>query len=884
MSLMRFAEPSSARPPDPAPTAAPAGGPFAGPTTPGVVGEPEPDPVDLSFLDPSLEPGDLGRIAHYRVMEVIGVGGMGVVFRGEDTHLRRAVAIKIMRKEYVESFTSRERFLQEARVAAAVESENIVTIYQVGMHNDVPYLAMQFLNGEALDAKLNRQAPLPLPFALMVARQVAAGLADAHAHGLVHRDVKPANIWLEADTATGKFRRAKLLDFGLARIVDSNRKLTNIGVIVGTPQYMSPEQAFGTPVDGRADLFSLGAVMYAMLTGELPFTGNTSAAVLMALVSHTPPRVSARNRQVPAEIDELVARLLAKEPEQRPESAHEVVDALDSVLIEFSAPTLGRTSGVLGYPTRTTPLATTAGPPTQGATEVRGRTMIGGPQATVVLDVDPGAAAAPRPQVATGPFSPPSAAAVWPEPTAAPRPFPQVFATPVPDAGPASVVVPDPVGRPPRRISRLHLANWAVLIGLCGWAGYTVLTRPPAVDPSTPPVLAVPAASAAPQEVRVGVLFAKAGPMSALESSLADAVLMAVDELNHKGGVLGRRVVPVEADGGRTPEEYVRQAESLIRERGVTTLFGCPSSSDRRAVRGVVERYGGVLFYPGTHEGLEDSARIVYVGPTPSQAVVPAVRRLADGGAGRVFVVGTDNVFSRAVGAVLADALKGGKAAVVGQEFPPVGTTDFAAVVKAVRAADADVVVNAMRGGAGVLFVRQLRAAGPYRGRLLHLQHIEDFNNVLDPAETAGDYVACSYLADAPDAVREGFPARFRARYGENRVVTDTMAEAYTAVRLWAAAAEGAGSVDPTEVLKAVPRTTTAGPFGPLAAGATGRHFKFGLVLGRFGHDGRVAASHTATPTDPLVYPPSRSPQDWDRFLHQLRYGWGERWRGPEAK
>ena len=424
---MRFADPSSAER-----ETAPAdheNGPYDdGDPSAALTGDDE-SGVDLSFLDPPMEPGDLGRIAHYRVIDTLGVGGMGVVLRGEDTHLRRPVALKVMRKEFVDSFASRERFLQEARVAAAVESENIVTVYQVGMHNDVPFLAMQYLNGEALDGRLNRQAPLPIPFALLIARQTAAGLADAHANGLVHRDIKPANIWLETDPASGKFRRVRLLDFGLARILDSNRKLTSMGVIVGTPQYMSPEQAFGSDVDGRADLFSLGAVMYAMFTGSLPFEGNTSAAVLMALVSHVPPKASTLNRQVPADADELIARLLSKEPEKRPASADEVVEILDGMLIEFSTPILGRTSGVLGYPVRSDTFADarTTLPPDPPAADLRAATLIG-----------------PQPTLALPPHRPP----VFPA-----RPDAPAAAPPVRGSSAAFVAAapPEPAPRRPRR-------------------------------------------------------------------------------------------------------------------------------------------------------------------------------------------------------------------------------------------------------------------------------------------------------------------------------------------------------------------------------------------------------------------------------------------------
>lgn len=873
---MRFADPSSVR--DQAP-GEPENERFDAPTphTPPTEEMPESDGVDLTFLDPPLEQDEIGRIAHYRVLSIIGVGGMGVVLRGEDTHLRRPVALKVMRKEYVESYASRERFLQEARVVAAVESENIVTIYQVGMHNDVPFLAMQFLHGEALDERLNRQVPLPVPFALLIARQTATGLADAHAHGLVHRDIKPANIWLETDPASGKFRRVRLLDFGLARIIDSNRKLTSMGVIVGTPQYMSPEQAFGSEVDGRADLFSLGAVMYAMFTGTLPFEGKTSAATLMALVSHNPPRVSTMNRQVPGEVDELIERLLAKEPEKRPATADEVVEILDSVLIEFSAPILGRTSGVLGYATRDTfPGTRTTPPPPVGGKDFRGLTVIG-PQPTLTLI---------KPQVESAPS--PVTAAVEPAPSAI---MPMAEAKVFPATEHAAVLPPSPpvaiapvVSSHPPAQHRTHawanVVGWGILLTLTTLMAFGVIGQKSAPLPVTVPI------AAAPQDIHVGLLYAKTGAMAALEQSQADATMLAIDEINQRGGLLGKKIVPVEVDAGQTPEEHARQAELLIKERGVTTLFGCPASADRRTVLPLVERYKAALFCPGTHEGMENSARIVYVGPTASQSVAPAIKQLLAKGPRKFFVVGKDDVYSRAIGAVVQDTLKDVPgASLEGEVYMPASTKLFTPVLDEIRAKQPDVIVNAVQGGGSVVFVQQLRSATPsISSRVLHLQHLEDFDRAIEPAALAGDWMTCSYLATEPEAKAEGFATRFDARFGASRTATDSMAAAYTAVQLWAQAVESAGSENADSMLAALPKVEVSGPFGTLKAAETGRHFRFPLLIPEFGEDGTLNVVHRTGPLDPQIYPPSRAGADWDRTLRQMYFRWGERWRGPDGK
>jgi serine/threonine protein kinase/predicted ATPase len=292
----------------------------------GLEGAGDSTPVSLSFLSPALEPDELGRLAHYRVLKVLGQGGMGVVLLAEDTHLQRPVALKVIRPEIGQTPLNRERFLREARAMAQVRSDHVVTVYQVGQADDVCYLAMELLEGEPLDSWLARVVIPPLDEVLRIGREIALALAAAHARGLVHRDVKPANVWLEAPA-----RRVKLLDFGLARPQAGSASLTNPGMIVGTPWYMAPEQARGEPLDGRADLFSLGCLLYQMVTGRPPFQGPTSLAVLSAVISQTPPPASQFNPALPAPLTDLLSRLLAKRPVDRPVSAEAVGDELQAV-------------------------------------------------------------------------------------------------------------------------------------------------------------------------------------------------------------------------------------------------------------------------------------------------------------------------------------------------------------------------------------------------------------------------------------------------------------------------------------------------------------------------------------------------------------------------
>ena len=333
----------------------------AGPTT--VLPEQEPrQPITealYDFLAPPQQPGELGRLGGYRVMKVLGSGGMGVVFQAEDPQLGRLVALKAMLPALAASAGARQRFLREARAAAAVKHDNIVAIYQVGEDRGVPFLAMEFLEGQPLDRRLEHHARLPVMELLRIGREIATGLVAAHQRGLVHRDIKPANIWLETSSEFGirnspsqthespgngavaagpeladsrlpiaHSNRVKILDFGLARASKGEAQLTQAGAIIGTPGYMAPEQAQGYEADARADLFSLGCVLYRLATGVAPFQGNDAISTLLAVTSKVPRPPHELSADLPRPLSDVILRLLAKNPAERPASAREVVESL----------------------------------------------------------------------------------------------------------------------------------------------------------------------------------------------------------------------------------------------------------------------------------------------------------------------------------------------------------------------------------------------------------------------------------------------------------------------------------------------------------------------------------------------------------------------------
>jgi serine/threonine protein kinase len=310
LAVLARAAPSVSQPPasDSTRTAAPA----------------ESDPLldALLPLAPSNYPDSLGRIGQYEVMQVLGRGGFGIVYRAFDEKLRRVVAVKVLAPHLAVTSPARKRFLREARATAAVRHENVVQVYAVEEH-PLPHLVMEYIPGETLQQRIERGGPLDAAEVLRLGRQIADGLAAAHAKGLIHRDVKPANILIDPELGG----RAKITDFGLARTVDDASQ-TQSSALAGTPMYMAPEQARGETLDHRADLFSLGSVLYALLTGRPPFRAANMMAVLRRVCDDTPRPIREIIPEVPAGFVRIVEKLHAKNRDDRFQTAREVSLAL----------------------------------------------------------------------------------------------------------------------------------------------------------------------------------------------------------------------------------------------------------------------------------------------------------------------------------------------------------------------------------------------------------------------------------------------------------------------------------------------------------------------------------------------------------------------------
>lgn len=289
----------------------------------------EPCREALAILAPSQSEEELGRLQDYSILGLLGRGGMGVVFLAQDKRLGRLVAIKAMLPRLARCKEARVRFLREARAVASLESDHIVSILHVGEDAGTPFLVMPLLKGHSLETRLRNESAMPLDLILQIGEEVATALHVAHAAQVLHRDVKPPNVWLEPHLGSANEVRVKLLDFGLAYMTQERKnRLTHLGDVLGTPGYMAPEQALGGELDGRCDLFSLGCLLYRMATGRPAFPGSNAEEVFQASLSTQPLSPAHWKPDLPDELVRLIESLLASDARHRPSSARAVAEEL----------------------------------------------------------------------------------------------------------------------------------------------------------------------------------------------------------------------------------------------------------------------------------------------------------------------------------------------------------------------------------------------------------------------------------------------------------------------------------------------------------------------------------------------------------------------------
>jgi len=389
--------------------------------------------------------------------------------------------------------------------------------------------------------------------------------------------------------------------------------------------------------------------------------------------------------------------------------------------------------------------------------------------------------------------------------------------------------------------------------------------------------------------IKVGVLHSKTGSMALSESPVIDATLLAVDEINQAGGVLGRQLQPIVVDGKSDPDTFATAADKLLGEEKVAVVFGCWTSASRKAVKPTFERRGDILFYPVHYEGLEQSPRIVYMGPTPNQQMIPAINYLSGKlGKKRLFIVGSDYVYPRTASEIISDHVKKNLPGtqVVGAEFVPLGSKDMAGVIDILRKANPDAIVNLLNGTTNFAFFKALKDANITAETMAIMSSSITENELrsLDPKTLAGSYLAASYFQSVDREEAHAFVKKLRARFGEDRVTSDAMAAAYTGVHMWAKAANSAGKLDADPVLSKLAGATYSAPSGTVKIDPENRHTWQPWRIGKVRADGQVdIVAASLDNIAPTPFPNTRSRADWERFLEGLYIEWGSRWQAPST-
>jgi urea transport system substrate-binding protein len=595
---------------------------------------------------------------------------------------------------------------------------------------------------------------------------------------------------------------------------------------------MAPEQfEAASTVDARVDIWSLGVVLYEALSGHLPFAAEGAFKIVSAVILSDTKPLSDHDRTIAPELAAVVHKCLAKDPNQRFASVLDLARALTPFAAEDGAARLARIEKVA----RSRPSLLEEPTMTESA---RARGYRSGSLETNVASVK-----AAVPTVAES------------------------------RAGASTSVVSR------RRVIGFGLAASATA-GLLAFGAWSRHRQSAATGPGALPLIGKE--SGAP--LRIGVLHSLTGTMASSESSLVDAILLAIARVNAAGGVLGRQVEAVVRDGCSRADTFVEEARHLLDDEAVPVVFGCWTSTSRRAVRPLFEARNRPLFYSVQYEGIEASPAVVYLGAAPNQQLIPAVRwAFAFLERRSFFLVGSDYVFPRVATEILKDQLHLLGATVAGEAFLPLGSMDVAAVVQQAKKSGATMILNTINGDTNLAFIRELRAAGVTSEAMPLLSFSLDQTGYreLDPALVAGDYLAWNYFEAFDSAENREFLRTLHERFGP-RPATDPMATSYSAVLLWAEAVKRAGSVDLAPMRSALGQVTVSTPLGELRVSPTNGHAVKTIAIGQIGQNGKVQVVWSAPkPVEATPYPETRSRADWEKLLAKLQHDWGGKWEAP---
>ena len=381
--------------------------------------------------------------------------------------------------------------------------------------------------------------------------------------------------------------------------------------------------------------------------------------------------------------------------------------------------------------------------------------------------------------------------------------------------------------------------------------------------------------------IKVGVLHSLTGTMAISEKSVADATVLALEEINQAGGLLGRQVQAIVVDTNSSLLQFADEAERLINDEKVSVLFGCWTSASRKVVKDVVERFDHLLFYPVQYEGLEQSPNIIYTGAAPNQQIIPAVKWAFDNLGKSFFLVGSDYVFPRTANAMMRDQVTALGGQIVGERYTPLGSRQFDSIVSDILEARPAVILNTINGDSNTSFFHALRMAGitPDHIPTLSFSVAEDELTSMDPRTMVGDYAAWNYFQAITSKHNRDFVANFKDKYGNDRVTDDPMEAAYFGVHLWAQAVKDAKTDDVSVVSQSILDQSFAAPGGIVYIDPATRHTWKTVRVGKIREDGQFDIVWTSEhPIRPVPFPTYRTQTEWEEFLLDHYHMWGNQW------
>ncbi len=382
--------------------------------------------------------------------------------------------------------------------------------------------------------------------------------------------------------------------------------------------------------------------------------------------------------------------------------------------------------------------------------------------------------------------------------------------------------------------------------------------------------------------IKVGIMHSLSGTMASSESAMVDAAQLAIEEINAEGGLLGRQIAPIIADGRSDPHHFAELAQQLISEERVDVVFGCWTSSCRKSVLPIFEKHNHLLYYPLQYEGIERSENIIYLGAVPNQQVVPALEWSLSKLGKRIYLIGSDYVYPRAANQIIKDQAQQWRGQIVGESYVPLSSGDFEATVAQIKRSQPDVIFSTINGSSNLDFFRALRAAGisPDKIPTFSFSIAEDKLAQFADIDMNGDFLVWNYLQADDSDTNADFIRRFKARFGQEREVGNPMINAYMAVHLWAKAVRKTGTSNVHNVRRAAADLSLHGPNGMMYIEPGSRHAWKAMHIGQIDDQHQLRSVwFSKVPIAPKPYPASRSVAQWNDYLQQLKAGWQGHWQ-----